>query len=609
MNRITFFLVTFFPSLVFSQTILPFEVQLDVMHQELSPDFCWFHPRVAAIPNSDPASQTIICTLQKHLGVSDHYSGLYFMRSDDGGKSWSKPVCPPELDWKTENGESIAVCDVTPGWHPQSRRIVAIGIKLRYSAAGEQLLDQPRSHQFAYAVYDPATDAWTSWKMLQMPDEETKHYLVAPGCVQWLVRPDGTLLVPIYFRGPTGDDYSTTVLHCDFDGSEMTLIEQGDELAMTGGRGLCEPSLGLFQETYFLTLRNDAGGYVTTSRDGLHYEPIVPWTFDDGTELGSYNTQQHWLVHDQALFLCYTRRGADNDHIARNRAPLFIAQVDPDKKHVIRNTERILIPERGVMLGNFGGAAINANESWVTDAEYYFGTEPHQRGADNSVFAARVKWNIPNKKTAVASRRRIVVLGDSITKGYRAGVTQAETFASLLQDSLRAAGHDVDVINQGVGGERTDQALARLNRDVLALEPDIVTVMYGTNDSYVDQGQQDSRLSAEQFRQNLELILAELRRIGIQPILMTEPRWGDQAGNNGAGEHPNLRLEKFVDECRSVADKTQTPLIDHFKVWTKANSDGTDIGAWTTDQCHPNPAGHSIIAETILPVVLKAMAQ
>ena len=30
----------------------------------------------------------------------------------------------------------------------------------------------------------------------------------------------------------------------------------------------------------------------------------------------------------------------------------------------------MLLPERGVMLGNFGAAAITPNESWVTDAEF-----------------------------------------------------------------------------------------------------------------------------------------------------------------------------------------------------------------------------------------------
>lgn len=583
---------------------LPYEVKLDVMHQELSSDFCWFHPRVAAIPVADSTTPIVICTLQKHLGVSDHYSGLYFMRSDDGGTTWTPPTLPKELDWKRVNGETIAVCDVTPGWHRQSGKLLAIGIKLRYSDAGEHLLDQPRSHQCAYATYDPKTGAWTEWKMLAMPDEETKHFLVGPGCVQWLVRPDGTLLVPMYFKSKGNERYQSTVLHCRFDGTTMELIEKGDELGLEEGRGLYEPSLALFQGTYYLTLRNDSRGYVTTSQDGLHFEPVQPWTFDDGSELGSYNTQQHWLVHDQGLFLSYTRRGANNDHIARNRAPIFLAQVDPAKKHVIRATEKVLMPERGVMLGNFGAAAITPNESWVTDAEYMDEGKVHPRGANGSVFAARVQWSQPNKNLAASARVRVVVLGDSITKGVRSGVTAEETFASLLQSALRDAGQDVDVINHGIGGERTDQALARLSRDIQTLEPTLVTVMYGTNDSYVDKGQKESRLTKEVYVSNLQKIVSELRRTGIEVVLMTEPRWGDKAAPNGVGENPNLRLEPFVEGCRLVAREHNVPLVDHFQIWSKANAEGTDIGEWTTDQCHPNPAGHRVLAEAILPVVL-----
>ena len=583
---------------------LPYEVKLDVMHQELSSDFCWFHPRIAAIPLADSETPIVICTLQKHLGVSDHYSGLYFMRSDDGGTTWTPPTLPKELDSRKVDGETIAVCDVTPGWHRQSGKLLAIGTKLRYSDAGEQLLDQPRSHQCAYATYDPETGFWTEWKMLAMPDEEAKHFLVAPGCVQWLVRPDGTLLVPMYFKSRGNDRYQSTVLHCRFDGTTMELVEKGDELSLEEGRGLYEPSLALFRGTYYLTLRNDARGYVTTSQDGLHFEPVQPWTFDDGSELGSYNTQQHWLVHDQGLFLSYTRRGANNDHIARNRAPIFLAQVDPAKRHVIRATEKVLMPERGVMLGNFGAAAITPNESWVTDAEYMAEGKVHPRGANGSVFASRVQWSQPNKNLAASARARIVVLGDSITKGVRSGVTAEETFASLLQSDLRAAGQDVDVINHGIGGERTDQALARLSRDIQSLEPTLVTVMYGTNDSYVDKGQKESRLTKDVYVANLQKIVSELHRTGIQVVLMTEPRWGDNAAPNGVGENPNLRLEPFVEGCRQVAREQNVPLVDHFQIWSKANAEGTDIGEWTTDQCHPNPPGHKVLAETMLPVIL-----
>ncbi len=382
-------------------TPLPFTVKLDAPLRELHPDWCWFHPRAAAIPGAGrDGHPAVVLTLQKHLKVSDHYSGLYFMRSDDLGQTWTDPVLPPELDWRRDGAETIAVCDVTPGWHGPSGKLLAIGIKLRYSATGEQLLDKPRSHELAYAAYDPATGRWSPWQELAMPDTEGKFYLVAPGCVQWLVSDDGTLLIPTYFRGPTGSDYSTTVLHCAFDGQTLSYLRHGDELALAGGRGLCEPSLVRYSGRYYMTIRNDARGYVTTSEDGLHWAPIKPWTFDDGAELGSYNTQAHWLAHRDGLFLSYTRRGADNDHIPRNRAPLFLAQVDPERLCVIRATEQVLMPERGVMLGNFGACAIDERESWVTDAEYAFGAQPHPRGADGSVFVARVQWSKPNRAAA-----------------------------------------------------------------------------------------------------------------------------------------------------------------------------------------------------------------
>lgn len=592
-----------FPLLTAVAQILPFQHSLDVIHQELRPDYCWFHPRVASIPQPDGAAPLVICTLQKHLKVSDHYSGLYYMKSKDLGRTWTAPVLPPQLDWKSVDGESIAVCDVTPGWHRHTGRLLAVGIKLRYSAGGEHLLDQPRSHQCAYAVYNPETDEWTEWQMLEMPDEETRHYLVAPGCVQWHVRPDGTLLLPMYFRGPTPSRYTATVLHCRFDGSGMELISAGDELALEDGRGLYEPSLAFFQGRWFLTLRNDSRGYVTTSTDGLHYEPVRPWTFDDGEELGSYNTQQHWLVHDRALFLSYTRRGADNDHIPRNRAPLFMAQVNPETLQVMRTTEAALIPERGVMLGNFGAAAITPQESWVTDAEYLMAEQPHPRGANGSVFAARVQWSEPNRSAVLDSTSRIVVLGDSITRGVRNGVSAQETFASLLQHQLSEASFPVTVLNLGIGGERTDQALRRLRRDVIAIEPQIVTVMYGTNDSYVDTGRTESRITREQYTENLRHIVTELREAGIGVVLMTAPRWGDRATRNGADEHPNLRLEDYVQGCREVARELNVPLVDHFAVWSQANGSNSLISQWMTDECHPNPAGHQLLAKTILPVL------
>jgi hypothetical protein len=342
---------------------------------------------------------TVIMTIQKLLAVSDFYSGMYYMRTDNLGKTWTGPVEIPELVWQYEADSTIvSVADVTPGWHTSTGKLIAIGIKVRYSKAGKQLLDKPRSHDAAYAVFDPKSNKWTTWKMISnVPEPNSKFYLLNPGCVQWQVKPDGTILLPVYFSNPGSGESSVTVFECSFDGTTMTYLRHGDEMTVKGGRGLGEPSLVLFNNKNYLTLRNDLCGYVTTSDDGLHWLPIKEWTFDDGLELGSYNTQAHWLSHSDGLFLSYTRRGVNNDHIARNRAPIFLADVDPQKLYVIRSTEQILIPERGVMLGNFGAAPITKNESWVTDAERIVGDKPHSRGADGTVWIGRVTWSKRNK--------------------------------------------------------------------------------------------------------------------------------------------------------------------------------------------------------------------
>mgnify|MGYP003334816170 FL=1 len=208
---------------------------------------------------------------------------------------------------------------------------------------------------------------------------------------------------------------------------------------------------------------------------------------------------------------------------------------------------------------------------------------------------------------AAAEPLRIVTLGDSITKGVRPGVKAEDTFAARLEAGLRVVSLEVSVVNVGIGGERTDQALKRLAKDVLARKPAVVTVMYGTNDSYVDPGRDAARLTVEEYRANLARLVDELRAGGVVPVLMTEPRWGKAAKLNGVGEHPNVRLEKYVEACRAVAAEKRTPLVDHYLHWTQAEAKGVDIGAWTTDQCHPNPEGHRLLAELMLPVIRAAL--
>ncbi len=387
--------------------LLDYEIKVDTVLKHDDGKSLWFHPRAAAMPGFGKAGQpAVVMTIQKHLlSASDYYSGINIMRTDDFGKTWSGPTLNPELDWNYEPGkETLSVCDVTPGWHAPAKKLIAIGVQLRYGADGSHLYDQPGSHAAGYAVYDPTGDRWTRFRAIEVPDVEGQFYILAPGCTQWTVKANGDVLIPAYMADPEAiktHRHKATVLRCKFDGTTLTYVEHGDELSLDKVRGLVEPSIIEFGGRYLLTIRNDLKCYVTSSDDGLHYKPIKPWKFDDGTDLGSYNTQTHWLAHSDGLFLTYTRKAENNGHIFRHRAPLFIAQVDPANLTVIRKSERVLIPERSAQLGNFGASAINEKESWVTVSEGLFDKKSRDKGADGSTFVARVIWSKPNRLVGV----------------------------------------------------------------------------------------------------------------------------------------------------------------------------------------------------------------
>ena len=140
-----------------------------------------------------------------------------------------------------------------------------------------------------------------------------------------------------------------------------------------------------------MTLRNDYLALVAKSEDGLHYTDLKPWRWDDGSLLDSYNTQQHWMRLGEELYLVYTRRGANNDHVFRHRAPLCIAQVDTDTMTLLRHTEQIAVPERGARLGNFGVTQISENKAIITVTEWMPPAGCESNGSNNALFVTTVE--------------------------------------------------------------------------------------------------------------------------------------------------------------------------------------------------------------------------
>ncbi len=389
---------------------LDYDIQLDVISEGYDRETEWFQPRIGVIP----PSTAVLTMTRAQLWGSDIFTALQDMRSDDLGGTWGEAVSHPTVDRQTlDNGVDVCPCDLVPAWNAATGKLLAAGHTACYHPGkrGTVIADNSVTRDLAYTVYDDDARAWSQWATMDMPDRD-KFFWASAGCAQRVDLASGEILMPISFmpRDQIGDNFwnacfATTVLRCSFDGVTLSYLGHGDEISVPEPRGLYEPSLTRFGGRYYLTLRNDIRGYVTVGDDGLHFDEPVPWVFDDGEELGSYNTQQHWITHSDGLFLTYTRSGANNDHMIRHRAPLFIAQVDPERLCVLRETERILVPDKGAQLGNFGALNASAEESWVITSECMHGDakDPmnlvlsEARGADNRVWLARLVWNKPNR--------------------------------------------------------------------------------------------------------------------------------------------------------------------------------------------------------------------
>ena len=361
------------------------------------PDRHFAQSRPALVPGSPP--RVLVTTQQIDKQGSHGYRDVFVVETRDGGATWSPPGRIETLRRRRmPEGHDLVIGDVCPQWHAATRVVLATGKTFGFDGGTKENRGFER---VSYATYSPTSDRWGDLKLLELPGLDHEGLAILEpnaGCHQRADLPDGDILLPIRYRkDPKTRAYTTIVARCSFDGATLTYREHGSELTIPRERGLYEPSVVRFQGRYLLTMRADHSAFVARGRDGIHYDPIREWTFDDGTVLGSYNTQQHWIAHGDALYLVYTRRGANNDHVLRNRAPLFIARVDPDRLCVLRGTEAILMPETGLDLaGGFGVVDLSPTETWVVSSEMAFPAE--RRDEPNRVLLAKILWARPSHR-------------------------------------------------------------------------------------------------------------------------------------------------------------------------------------------------------------------
>lgn len=176
------------------------------------------------------------------------------------------------------------------------------------------------------------------------------------------------------------------------------------------------------------------------------------------------------------------------------------------------------------------------------------------------------------KEGAVPSGSTILALGDSLTAGY--GVASNEAWPSLL-----ASKTGWTVINGGISGNTSSDALARLPALMEEHKPVLVFITLGGNDMLRHVPVQDTIT-------NLEKMIALVRVHGAKPILLGVPE-----PSIAGAVFRNLSAAEFY---RDIAKAQQVPLIED------AIADVLSDPLLKVDQLHPNAAGHQKLTEKIL---------
>jgi len=204
------------------------------------------------------------------------------------------------------------------------------------------------------------------------------------------------------------------------------------------------------------------------------------------------------------------------------------------------------------------------------------------------------------------SRPVWVCLGDSVTHGVgRSGVQAEQTYPEALRRRLSGSIRAPWVLNGGVGGENTRQAISRLP---LLLKPrrrvDLVVIMYGLNDAALSAGGPDGRpvprVGTTEFGENLRALVREVRRHGAKPLLCTPNPMTNAYAYAGRGPYAaspdvNFALRDYVAICRQVATEEKVGLVDVFTLFEKRKG----WEALFPDGIHPNAQGLELIAAAV----------
>jgi lysophospholipase L1-like esterase len=190
----------------------------------------------------------------------------------------------------------------------------------------------------------------------------------------------------------------------------------------------------------------------------------------------------------------------------------------------------------------------------------------------------------------VKDGQKIAFLGDSITQG---GV-RPHGYVTLVMKGLEANGVKATAVPAGISGHKSNDMLARLDRDVLSKKPDWMTLSCGVNDVW--HGARGVPL--DQYKVNITKIVEQCQAAGIKVMILTSTMIGEDQPNDN-----NQKLVAYNDFLKTLVKEKACLLADLNGDMQAAIA---KVGAakkgnlLTRDGVHMNPAGNEMMAAGVL---------
>jgi acyl-CoA thioesterase I len=234
------------------------------------------------------------------------------------------------------------------------------------------------------------------------------------------------------------------------------------------------------------------------------------------------------------------------------------------------------------------------------------------KSAKRGALFPRLVRRIAEKEAAPGARAVLMVaFGDSVTQGWMAEDVldqEAVYHAQVLRELRRRRPLcTFDGLNAGAGGETLEAGLARLERDVVSHQPDLVLVSFGLNDCGAGEG------GLPAFRDRLAVLLAVLRDETEAETILLTPNMMCHAGNPRISERwrhalPGLRerqvtgvLARYAGAIREAGAANGAPVADVYAEWERLRGSGVDTDSLLANGLnHPVREGHTLSARLII---------